>query len=63
MVEVKRCPETPIKVSSMAAQVGVVLFSIPFRMKIISTPRYAKVKMPIVNFYDDTTGPEEYLGV
>jgi len=38
LVEVESCPETPIKVSGMAARAGAVPFSTPFRAKIISPP-------------------------
>ena len=32
-------------------------------MEIINAPRNGKVKMPTVDLYDRTTGPEEHLGV
>ena len=62
MVEVERHLDTPIKVSGTAARSTIPPFSTPFRSEIINAPWCGKVKMPMVDLYDGTTDPEEYLG-
>ena len=39
------------------------LFSNPFNTEIINASRFGKAKMPTVELYNGTTGPEEHLGV
>jgi len=62
-VEVGRRLQTPIKLSGMAAQTGPISFSTPFSVETINSPRYGKVKMPIMDMYDGITDPKEHLGV
>jgi len=63
VVEVGRRLESRIQVSSMVARTGPVPFSTPLGAEIINAPRYRKVKMPTVDLYDRTTGPDEHLGL
>ena len=63
VVEVERHPETPIKVSGVAAQPTAFSFSTSFSTEIINALRYGKVKMPTLDLHDGTADPEEHLGV
>ena len=49
-----------MKVSGTAALIGPVPFSTPLAQKIVNTPHYEKVKMPIMDLYDGTTDLEEH---
>ena len=55
--------DTPVKVSGLAARIRPIPFSTNFSAEVINTPRFGKVKMPIVELYDGTTNPKKDLEV
>ena len=62
-MEVRRHPNTPIKVSGTAVRSTVLPFSTSFSTGIINAPCYKEVKTPTIELYDRITDPEEHIGV